>query len=119
MTPVRLAIASTPDSASTIETKAIQMWPQPWLSGAMRCGSSCHSTLPDKSAAPEISTVMMIIPIAATSANLPVCFGPIRLNNPMIPIATIAHSPGESQSKSCRSCTLTAICTDVSGSVSA
>src|SRR5580658_9455411 len=86
MTPVELAMASTPDKARTTPTKPFQFVQNPPVSGCTlctavaRCGSE---NTPN-------STTTMAVGTETKKASPPVCLGPKMLSIPIIAIEPAA-----------------------------
>ena len=90
MTPVELATASTPESASTMDTKLVQLNFQSCESGWTWCHASPRCGSP--SAASRTTTIA--VGIATAKASPPVCLGPNQFNAPMPAMARAANFSG-------------------------
>ncbi len=90
MTPVEFATASTPESASTMDTKLVQLCCQP----PARPWTLCQAT--PRYGSPRIpsNTTTTAVGIATTNASPPVCLGPNQFNAPMPAMATAANFSG-------------------------
>src|ERR1700677_1561509 len=90
ITPVELAMASTPDSASTTPTNPFQLWAKPPVKGwrlwtaSLRWGTQ---KMPNTTTTTTVGT-------ETRKANPPVWRGPKRLSNPMITMAPAANNSG-------------------------
>ena len=90
ITPVALAMASTPESASTMPTNPLQFFAMPPVSGWRLCTASPRCGTVN---APSTSTTVPVSTETIT-ASPPVCLGPRRFSAPMPAMASAANISG-------------------------